>query len=210
MNPPRSLFDDASHLESIALVDAELAFAEHFYPPAVADDLFATLLAQTHWRQESIQVWGKAHRQPRLTAWHGDDGSAYSYSGIHLQASSWTPTLLRIRRDISAATGHEFNSVLLNLYRDQQDSMGWHSDDEPELGRNPVIASLSLGAMRRFKLKHTTRKEQKTLALDLPGGSLLIMAGDTQHHWQHGIAKQTAPIGPRINLTFRQIIAAKP
>lgn len=209
MNQSRSLFESPANLESIALVDAELAFAGHFYPVAEADALYAQLLNDTQWRQDSIQVWGKSHLQPRLTAWHGDTGTAYSYSGIHLQPSAWTPTLLKIRDDISSATGHPFNSVLLNLYRDQRDSMGWHSDDEPELGKNPVIASLSLGATRTFKLKHKTRAEQKTLHLDLQHGSLLIMAGSTQHHWLHGISKQTRTIAPRINLTFRQITSAQ-
>lgn len=204
-----SLFASATSLESIKLADAELAFAEHFYPASTADDLLSSLLSETDWRQESIQVWGKSHLQPRLTAWHGDPGTDYSYSGIALQPGAWTPVLLKIRNDIIAATGHRFNSVLLNLYRDQRDSMGWHSDDEAELGQNPVIASLSLGATRSFKLKHKTRPEQKTLHLDLPHGSLLLMSGSTQHHWQHGISKQTRAIGARINLTFRQIISSK-
>lgn len=208
MNQFSSLFALTGQLEHIVLPDAELGFAERFYPPSVADDLFQVLYEQSDWRHESIQLWGKSQLQPRLTAWHADPGTRYSYSGITLRPAAWTSTLLRIKHDISAATGHQFNSVLLNLYRDQQDSMGWHSDDEPELGRNPVIASLSLGATRGFKLKHKTLKEQKTLTLDLAHGSLLLMAGTMQHHWQHAIAKQTRSIGPRINLTFRQILAA--
>jgi alkylated DNA repair dioxygenase AlkB len=211
LNQSLSLFESESpaSLHSIALVDAELAFTEHFYPVAEADELYTRLLNDTPWRQDSIQVWGKSHLQPRLSAWHGDPDTAYSYSGIHLTPNAWTSTLLKIKNDISATTGHPLNSVLLNLYRDQRDSMGWHSDDEPELGKNPVIVSLSLGAMRTFKLKHKTRAEQKILNLDLQHGSLLIMAGSTQHHWLHSISKQTRTIAPRINLTFRQIISAK-
>lgn len=209
MHQTSSLFDSPADLESIPLIDGKLDFAEHFYSLAQTDALFAQLLNDTPWRQDNIQVWGKTHLQPRLTAWHGEPDTAYSYSGIQLTPNAWNPTLIKIKNDISAATGHPFNSVLLNLYRDQRDSMGWHSDDEPELGQNPVIASLSLGATRTFKLKHKTRTEQKILNLDLQHGSLLIMAGSTQHHWLHSISKQTRTIAPRINLTFRQIISKK-
>jgi alkylated DNA repair dioxygenase AlkB len=204
-NHSLSLFEPSLALDEIVLVDAKLSFAEHFYSYDAADDLFTALINETEWRQENIQVWGKLHLQPRLTAWHGDSGTEYSYSGINLHASDWTPTLLKIKADISLVTGCQFNSVLLNLYRDQRDSMGWHSDDEPALGRNPVIASLSLGATRTFKLKHKTKPEQKILSLDLTHGSLVVMGGNIQHHWQHSIAKQTRTIAPRINLTFRQI-----
>jgi alkylated DNA repair dioxygenase AlkB len=206
LNHSLPLFDSSCTLERIDLVDAELAFAEHFYSPEAADKLFSDLFKEIEWRQENIQVWGKSHLQPRLTAWHADPGTKYSYSGIKLQAQDWTPTLRQIKNDISIATGQQFNSVLLNLYRDQNDSMGWHSDDEPALGRNPVIASLSLGATRNFKLKHKTRPEQKILSIALAHGSLLLMAGSTQHHWFHGIAKQSRMIAPRINLTFRKIV----
>ncbi|MBC7404456.1 MAG: alpha-ketoglutarate-dependent dioxygenase AlkB [Cytophaga sp.] len=209
MHQTSSLFDSPADLESIPLIDGKLDFAEHFYSLAQTDALFAQLLNDTPWRQDNIRVWGKTHLQPRLTAWHGEPDTAYSYSGIQLTPNAWTPILLKIKNDISAATGHPFNSVLLNLYRDQRDSMGWHSDDEPELGQNPVIASLSLGATRTFKLKHKTRAEQKILNLDLQHGSLLIMADSTQHHWLHSISKQTRTIAPRINLTFRQIISKK-
>lgn len=209
MHQTSSLFDSPADLESIPLIDGKLNFAEHFYSLAQTDALFAQLLNDTPWRQDNIQVWGKTHLQPRLTAWHGEPDTAYSYSGIQLTPNAWTPILLKIKNDISAATGHPFNSVLLNLYRDQRDSMGWHSDDEPELGQNPVIASLSLGATRTFKLKHKTRAEQKILNLDLQHGSLLVMASSTQHHWLHSISKQTRMIAPRINLTFRQIISKK-
>jgi alkylated DNA repair dioxygenase AlkB len=199
------LFEAGPALEKITLADAELSFAEHFYATAIADNLFTQLLNETEWRQENIRVWAKLHLQPRLTAWHGEPDTDYSYSGIKLTAKPWTNTLLKIKNDISLVTGRQFNSVLLNLYRNQNDSMGWHSDDEPTLGRDPVIASLSLGATRTFKLKHKTKPEQKTLSIDLAHGSLLVMAGSTQHHWQHSIAKQSRTIGPRINLTFRQI-----
>lgn len=205
-NHSRSLFEQDPSLTKIPLVDAELNFSEHFYTPEFADHLFKQLHKEIDWQQENIRVWGKLHLQPRLTAWHGDPGSEYSYSGIRLKANPWTTTLLTIKNELSLTTGHQFNSVLLNLYRDQTDSMGWHSDDEPSLGRNPVIASLSLGATRTFKIKHKAKPEQKILSIDLTHGCLLLMAGSTQHHYQHCIAKQTRTLGPRINLTFRQIL----
>ena len=205
-----SLFEQNSELAKIPLPDAELSFAEHFYAPTLADQLFTQLLKEIDWRQESIRVWGKLHSQPRLTAWYGDNATDYSYSGIHLKAHPWTTSLLKIKKEISRATGQQFNSVLLNLYRDQNDSMGWHSDDEPSLGLNPVIASLSLGTTRTFKIKHKAKPEQKTLSIDLTSGCLLVMGGSTQHHYQHSIAKQTRILGPRINLTFRQILLPVP
>ena len=138
---------------------------------------------------------------PRLTAWHGAAG--YVYSGIRLTPAAWTPPLLELKALAERLAGERFNSVLLNLYRDGRDSVSWHADNEPGLGRDPVIASLSLGAVRRFQLKH--RRLDERLALDLPHGSCLIMAGATQHHWLHQLPKTTRPVGPRINLTFRHM-----
>ena len=206
LNHSHSLFEPHCALAKIPLADAELSFSQHFYLPALADQLFTQLLKEIDWRQENIRVWGKLHLQPRLTAWHGDPGAEYSYSGISLKVNPWTTTLLKIKSDISLATGLQFNSVLLNQYRDQNDSMGWHSDDEPALGSNPSIASLSLGATRTFKIRHKAKPAQKTLSIDLSHGCLLLMAGTTQHNYQHSIAKQTRALEPRINLTFRQII----
>lgn len=186
-------------------MDGELAFCRHFYAAPLAEELMEKLLRETLWRQEQIHVWGKAHAQPRLVAWYGDPGTPYGYSGITLQANDWSATLRQIKNDIESATGHRFNSVLLNLYRDQNDHVGWHSDDEPELGKNPVIASLSLGATRTFKLKHKASAAQKVLSFELSSGSLLLMAGCIQHHWKHCIAKQSRLSTARINLTFRKI-----
>jgi alkylated DNA repair dioxygenase AlkB len=138
---------------------------------------------------------------PRLTAWHGAAG--YVYSGIRLTPAPWTPPLLELKALAERLAGQSFNSVLLNLYRDGRDSVSWHADNEPGLGRDPVIASLSLGAVRRFQLKH--RRLPERLTLDLPHGSCLIMAGATQHHWLHQLPKTKAPVGPRINLTFRRM-----
>ncbi len=165
--------------------------------------LLARLVADSAWRQEEITVYGKTYRQPRLSAWYGDLG--YSYSGIRLEPEPWTATLQAIRQRVETLTGHSFNSVLLNYYRDNNDRMGMHSDDEKELGPRPVIASLSLGAERSFLLRHKTRKNLG-IKLPLPAGSLLLMSGDLQRHWRHGINSQRQACGARINLTFRRII----
>jgi len=165
--------------------------------------LLARLVADSAWRQEEITVYGKTYRQPRLSAWYGDLG--YSYSGIRLEPEPWTATLQAIRQRVEMLTGHSFNSVLLNYYRDNNDRMGMHSDDEKELGPRPVIASLSLGEARSFLLRHKTRKDLG-IKLPLPAGSLLLMSGDLQRHWRHGINSQRQACGARINLTFRRII----
>ena len=164
-----------------------------------ADRLFAALQATIPWRQEIATLMGRRIPIPRLTAWHGAAG--YVYSGIRMTPAPWTPPLLELKAVAEDLAGQAFNSVLLNLYRDGRDSVSWHADNEPGLGRDPVIASLSLGAERRFQLKHRRRPER--LAIDLPHGSCLIMAGATQHHWLHQLPKTGRAVGPRINLTFR-------
>jgi len=167
-------------------------------------DLLTHLLDTTPWRQEQITVYGKPYLQPRLSAWHGD--VSYRYSGIQLAPMPWTTELLDIKSRVEAQSGQRFNSVLLNYYRDQNDSMGMHSDDERELGPQPVIASLSLGETRDLRLRHKTNRQLKTIRLPLPSGSLLLMQGDTQRNWRHGIARQKLPCGARINMTFRRVI----
>ena len=164
-----------------------------------ADRLFDQLIAGIDWRQEIARVMGRRVPIPRLTAWHGEAG--YVYSGIRMPPAPWSRPLLEIKVIAEACAGQAFNSVLLNLYRDGRDSVSWHADNEPGLGRNPVIASLSLGAVRRFQMKH--RALGHRLSLDLPHGSCLVMAGPTQHHWLHQVPKTARPVGPRINLTFR-------
>jgi alkylated DNA repair dioxygenase AlkB len=200
-----SMFEDDKEFQSLGLIDAEVQFIRSFYTDALALQTLAQLSSETPWQQDRITLWGKQHWQPRLSAWYGDTGTRYAYSGLMLEPRPWTPALQAIRQDIETATGHRFNSVLLNLYRNEQDSMGWHSDDEAELGAMPVIASLSLGETRTFKLRHKTRPQQKTIAIDLTNGSLLVMAGTTQQFWQHGIDKERKSKGPRVNLTFRTI-----
>jgi alkylated DNA repair dioxygenase AlkB len=201
-----ALFDAPGGWESIPVPDADLRVLPGFYRKPQTDAFMQRLLDETPWQQETITLWGKQHLQPRLSAWYGDPGSGYSYSGVVLAPHLWTETLACIKADVEAATGNRFNSVLLNLYRNENDSVGWHSDAEPELGSCPVIASLSLGEMRTFRLRHRLRKDLKPVLLDLTDGSLLLMAGKTQHCWQHAVMKERLPHGPRINLTFRMIV----
>ena len=144
--------------------------------------------------------------QPRLTAWYGDAGIAYRYSGITMQPEPWTRMLNEIKTRLEKFSGFTFNSVLLNLYRDGQDSMGWHRDDEKELGKNPAIGSVSFGDCRKFMIRHVQDRSLKN-AINITNGSLLLMAGEMQHYWQHSIPKTAKPAGVRINLTFRKIIA---
>jgi alkylated DNA repair dioxygenase AlkB len=200
------LFSAEPTLERLNIEDAEISFAQQIFLGMSTDDLLKELIAETPWRHEAVTIYGKKFMQPRLIAWYGDPAQKYSYSGIALEPLPWTKTLSQLRHIVEKFSGEMFNSVLLNYYRDHHDSMGFHSDDEKELGPTPVIASVSLGATRTFLLKHRTRLELKSVRLPLPAGSLLLMRGLTQKNWKHGIDKQSRPCGPRINLTFRQIL----
>ena len=188
------------------LPDAELYYLHHLplaEPPHI---VMGRLINEVPWRAENIFVWGRTYPQPRLIAWYGDAGKNYTYSGINLSPLPWTQALLDIKSRVEAATRTDFNSVLLNYYRDHRDSMGLHSDDEPELGAQPILASLSLGEERTFIFKHRHDRTLKPVRLKLASGSLLLMEGETQRYWKHGIDKETHPCGPRINLTFRRIL----
>ncbi len=165
-----------------------------------------SLIDQTTWRQDPVRLFGRSYPQPRLVAWHGDPGASYRYSGLRLEPLPWTGLLARLRDQAAALAGAAFNSVLLNFYRDGQDSMGLHSDDEPELGPEPIIASLSLGAERRMLFRHRTRRDLPPVRIPLPCSSLLVMRGPTQLHWKHGIEKLRGGCGKRLNLTFRLIV----
>jgi alkylated DNA repair dioxygenase AlkB len=171
------------------------------------DAMLRQLIDDTSWRQESVKVWGRTYSQPRLTAWYGDPESYYTYSGITLIPIPWTDLLLEIKERVETASSSVFNSVLLNYYRDNRDSMGLHSDDERELGPRPIIASVSLGEERTLVLKHKVNKALEPVRLRLASGSLLLMKGETQRYWKHGIDKETRRCGPRVNLTFRRIVA---
>ncbi len=196
---------DTDRFEPIALPDADVALLRQLDLRGESAALLDELISTIPWRQEAITLWGKRMLQPRLVAWHGDPGLAYTYSGLRLEPEAWTSTLQHLKSVVEDAVGTAFNSVLLNYYRDRNDSMGLHSDDEPELGDNPVIASLSLGAERVFVLKHKSRRDLRAVKLPLPPESLLVMKGPTQAHWKHGLQKERRACGPRVNLTFRVI-----
>ena len=185
------------------LPDADVRYWPHALDAERADVLLASLRAGIEWQQEHVVIFGQRRLVPRLVAWHGDPEANYTYSGTAHEPRAWTAELRELREVAEALTGHRYNSVLLNLYRDGRDGMGWHSDDEPELGRNPAIASFSLGAPRRFRLRH--RRSRQVIDLDLAHGSLLSMAGETQHLYVHAVPKTARTVGERINLTFRLI-----
>ncbi len=185
--------------QAVAMPQATVQWQPSWLPTADADSLLTQLHQHTPWQQLPISMFGRTVMQPRLLAWYGDH--SYTYSGLTLQPLPWTPLLRDLKARVEAATHSRFNTVLLNLYRDGSDYMGWHKDDEPELGSHPTIASISLGASRRFLFRHTQRKEKREFLLD--HGSLLLMAGETQTHWQHALPKTQKPMGERINLTFR-------
>jgi alkylated DNA repair dioxygenase AlkB len=191
--------------ETLSMPDAEVVFYRNFFSTTEGDMLFEQLLRETKWRQDKIKYYGKEMNLPRLTAWHGEKGTAYTYSNIQMNPDPWTQTLLYIKEKVEGVAKANFNSVLLNLYRDGKDSVSWHRDNEPELGKNPVIASLSFGATRPFQLKHKLDKDMSKVSLDLSHGSLLIMQGATQEFWLHQIPKTSKPVGQRLNLTFRYI-----
>jgi alkylated DNA repair dioxygenase AlkB len=195
-----------SELTRLQIPDAEVFYAEKVPLGEPAKILLQRLIDEVPWRSESIVLWGRKHLQPRLTAWYGDRGARYSYSGITLEPLPWTRTLAQIKRRIEVTSGGAFNGLLVNYYRDNNDSMGIHSDDEPELGEEPTIASLSLGAARTLVMRHKTRRDLRPVKLCLKSGSLLLMQGPTQRYWLHGLPKQSVRCGPRINLTFRTIL----
>lgn len=200
------LFTSENELSRVELPleDSDIVYYANLLTSAEATRLYESLLENISWRQDDITIYGKTYAQPRLTALYGEQGANYSYSGIKMYPLPFTSELKRIKNKIEMTTGASFNVVLINLYRDGRDSNGWHSDDEKELGKNPFIASISLGAKRTFHLRHKSIKHLKH-KIDLEHGSLLTMAGTTQHFWQHQLPKSTKISTSRINLTFRLI-----
>ena len=192
-------------LERLPLEDAELLFCPQVSLGLGEVEALERLIEQTPWSQESIQIYGKQYLQPRLTAWYGEPDARYRYSGKTYEPLPFTPLLLQLKRVVEAASAAAYNSVLLNYYRDGSDAMGLHADDEAELGPRPCIGSLSLGETREIYFRHKRRRDLGTFKLALPGASLLVMRGDTQANWKHGIARTTRPLGARVNLTFRWV-----
>lgn len=202
--------DTSADGEQLSLCDAELRYYPAFYPTALCNDYQHQLLRDTPWQQDTLNFAGKPVLVPRLQSWHGDSRSHYGYSGLKLVPQAWTPLLSRIRDDLQTRLQLPFNSVLLNWYRDGNDSVAWHSDDEPELGPDPHIASLSFGIARRFELKHRTLRQQAKFSMELGDGSLLLMGSGVQRHYVHQIPKQSGLTGSRLNLTFRFIHVERP
>ncbi|MGH1373566.1 MAG: alpha-ketoglutarate-dependent dioxygenase AlkB family protein [Cellvibrionaceae bacterium] len=206
-----SLFDDLSSQEastspeSIAIQDGELQLFHRWLSPGEVDTAFAALRQELAWEQSRIQVYGKSVAIPRLNAWYGDKDCHYAYSGYRLPLNHWHPQLLLWRQRLQEELSLSVNSALANLYRNGDDGVGWHSDDEPELGEDPTIASISLGAPRMFHLKHRFDRALPTVKLSLPSGSLLVMSGKLQRYWLHSLPKTKRVTEPRINLTFRHI-----
>ena len=188
----------------LELPDCEIIYIPGFLTIEEADYYYEHLFDQVPWKQDPIKIFGKSILQPRLTALYGENGKSYSYSGIVMEPLPFNEELSVLKTKTEEVSLSSFTSCLLNLYRDGSDSNGWHADDEKELGRNPVIASISLGQERIFHLRHKRNKELKHKIL-LEHGSLLLMKGETQHHWQHQIPKSRRQMNPRINLTFRYI-----
>lgn len=191
----------------ISISNGRLAYYPDFLSKEKADNLLERLREQVSYRQNTIKMFGKIYDEPRLTAWYADTGLSYTYSGIQMKTLAWSDLLYQLKGDVEQRTSATFNSALLNYYRDGQDSMGWHQDNEKELGLNPTIASLSLGATRKFQLKHIGDTLIPRQEIALTHGSLLIMSGEIQHYWKHQIPKTQKVITDRINITFRKIIS---
>ena len=188
----------------IKLQDAELLYHPAFYDKTESDRIFKTLLETIEWKQDKIMMYGKELPLPRLSAWYGDNNKPYTYSGITLNPLPWTEELLQIKVKIETEAKVKFSSVLLNRYRDGQDYVGWHTDAEKELGKNPVIGSVNFGATRKFQLRRIDDHKEK-FEVELKHGTFLLMQGSTQHYWQHQVPKTATKIGERLNLTFRVI-----
>lgn len=192
--------------ENLSVPDAELWLQRGFLEAGEATGYFERLRHELEWGQGSAVLFGRPYKIPRLQAWYGDPDTRYTYSGMHLTAAPWTTALSELKSRIVEALAIPFNSVLANCYRGGGDGVGWHCDNERGLGKAPVIASLSLGATRRFQLKHRSRRDLPITNLDLEHGSLLVMAGATQRYWHHQVPKTRARVGERINLTFRRVV----
>ena len=200
-----SLFNFKSEPIILDLPDAEIIYYPQFFDKEQADKIYTELLQEIAWQQDDITIFGKKIAQPRLTALYGNDGKSYGYSNIVMQPHPFNSALTFIKEEIESIINEHFTTVLLNYYRDGQDSMGWHADNEKELGQNPCIASISFGDERVFQLKHNSIINLKQ-NISLQNGSLLLMKGETQQYWKHQIPKTKKPIGGRINLTFRTLL----
>lgn len=200
------LFENSHKREWLLENNSRLVLYFDVLEKTATNNYFTALTNNIDWQQSEIKIAGRMIKIPRLNAWYGDANARYQYSGKWFDPLPWLAELLEIREQIQHLTENDFNSVLANLYRDGQDSVAWHADDEPQLGRNPAIASLTLGDTRRFQLKHKRDKSIPRIDIDLPDNSLLVMDGELQHHWIHKVPKTRKTVEPRINLTFRRVL----
>ena len=194
---------ESNEPQKLNITDGDIDYFPNLFTASESDNFFEKLKTDINWVQEEISFYGKTHNLPRLTAWYGDSDKQYTYSGITVNALPWSSLLLDIKEKIESVSNISFNSVLLNFYRDGNDGVSWHSDDEKELGENPIIGSVSFGEIRPFQLKHKFLDEK--IKIELNHGSFLLMKGETQHNWVHQIPKTKKQIKERINLTFRII-----
>ena len=193
--------DNPSEVKNILPCDGKVLY----FPDFLKEDYLEQLIQQVEWQSTTIKMFGKEILEPRLTAWYAGLTVKYTYSNSTRTPTPWTPLLLELKKKVEEKSGHEFNGLLLNYYRDGSDYMGWHSDNEKELGLEPIIASLSFGEERNFQFKHKERNDLQVITIQPKTGSLIIMKGSTQANWKHRISKTSKMMGPRVNLTFRFI-----
>jgi len=198
------LFNTNTFKDNLLPYDGEVHLCPNFLPQNEANAFLETLKATVNWQSETYTMFGKAVTPKRLVAWYADEGLSYTYSKLTKAGLPWNPTLQQLKQQAEQLTGHHFNSCLCNRYHNGQEAMGWHSDNEPELGQQPTIASLSFGTTRRFVFRHKTTKAKVELLL--PNGSLCLMKGEVQDYWQHSLPKSAKVHGERINLTFRNVL----
>jgi alkylated DNA repair dioxygenase AlkB len=204
----RKIWSQTRETKNLIPHNGTASLYDNFFPEPEASVLLKELTETVPWQQEPIKIFGKEIMQPRLTCWFSDPGVTYSYSGITMKSYPWINPLIEIKSRIEPIAGVRFTGALLNFYRDGRDSMGWHRDNEKELGINPVIASVSLGGTRVFQFRdHLTKKE--LISMELSNGSLLVMGGGSQHYWEHRIPKKSGPTLPRVNITFRVILESR-
>lgn len=194
-----------SKVQNILPSGGEVYYIPKLFSKEKSDEYFSRLMTDIQWKQEPIKIFGREILQPRLTAWYGDVNKPYTYSGLIMEANEWIPVLEDLKSAADQYSGSTSTSALLNLYRNGNDGLGWHRDNEKVLGPTPVIASLSLGEERLFQLRNYADKKQ-VITLELEHGSLMIMKGSTQRNWEHRIPKTKKLKGPRINITFRTVL----
>ncbi len=198
-----SFFAEAG--QSKGLPKELLEYHPGFMDKQAGDRLLQQFIKEAPWKQSTQKMWDKEYLTPRLTAWYGDIGTDYSVSGKIANPNPWTPELLMLKEKAEAVAGISFNSVLLNYYRDGNDSVAWHSDRESVLGKNPIIASVSFGQVRSFDIRNKA-DHQEHYSVRLEHGSFLLMKAGLQEHWEHRIAKSNKPMKAKVNLTFRVVI----